>query len=205
MTTISGDDEADRTRRGSGIEHPEELPPAGGPIAVARTFAFIDLSGFTAYIEEHGVADAVEVLALFRLRASEVAARRGVRVAKWLGDGAMLVGVQSGPTVAAVAEMMARVNQLELRIRAGVAAGGVILFQGDDYIGRTVNIAARLCDVAEPGNMLATADVADTAPPWVSRRLAPPVLLRGVGEVTGVCSLFVADDVTLPPVPLART
>ena len=46
---------------------------------VVRTFAFIDR--------------AVEVLRLFRVAVREAASSRGVRVAKWLGNGAMLVGV----------------------------------------------------------------------------------------------------------------
>jgi adenylate cyclase len=201
---VSGEDEADRARFGRGTERPEDLPPAGGPIAVDRTFAFVDLSGFTAFIEDEGVAAAVEMLALFRLGASEVTARRGVRVAKWLGDGAMVVGVHAGPTVAAVAELMARVGATSrLQLRAGVARGGVILFQGDDYIGRAVNIAARLCDVAPPGEMLATPRVAAEAPDWVCRFDTRRVELRGVGLVDGVSALGLADDVTLPPVPVS--
>lgn len=200
---VSGEDEAHRARVGNGTERPEDLPPAGGPIGVDRTFAFVDLSGFTAFIEDDGIAAAVHVLAMFRLGASEVTARRGVRVAKWLGDGAMIVGVQTGATVAAVAELMARVGATShLQLRAGVARGDVILFQGDDYIGRAVNIAARLCAVAGPGELLATEDVAAEAPDWVIELDARSVELRGVGQVDGVRALCLARDVTLPPVPV---
>ena len=34
----------------------------------------------------------------------------------------------------------------------------LILFEGDDYIGSTVNLAARLTDLAEPGQLLAPKD-----------------------------------------------
>ena len=57
---------------------------------VERCFAFVDLSGFTAFTEHYGDEQTVVVLASFRTRVREVAARRGVRVTKWLGDGAML-------------------------------------------------------------------------------------------------------------------
>lgn len=186
-------------RQGSGMERPEELPPSDGPVAVDRVFAFVDLSGFTAFTQTSGVKQAVQVLASFRLVVSEVAARRGVRVAKWLGDGAMLVGVVTGPTVATVAELVARFSTTELQLRAGVAQGPVILFNGDDYIGKAVNLAARLCDAAAPGEILAAPPVPSAAPPWVRVSRTRSIALRGVGRVDDVVSLCLADDVALPP------
>jgi class 3 adenylate cyclase len=50
-----------------------------------------------------------------------------------------------------------------LPLRGGVAAGRVILFEGDDYIGRPVNLAARLCDEAEPHQLLVTASLFDAS------------------------------------------
>ena len=35
----------------------------------------------------------------------------------------------------------------------------MILFEGDDFIGMAINLASRLCDVAGPGEILATAAV----------------------------------------------
>jgi class 3 adenylate cyclase len=53
-----------------------------------------------------------------------------------------------------------------------VAAGRVILFEGDDYIGRPVNLAARLCDEAEPHQLLVTASLFDASGEGLpSRRL----------------------------------
>lgn len=186
------------------MESPEDLPPADGPVAVDRTFAFVDLSGFTAFTQTAGVRAAVELLAAFRLEVAEVAARRGVRVAKWLGDGAMLVGVVTGPTVATVAELVARFSTTELQLRSGVAEGPVILFNGDDYIGKAVNLAARLCDAAEPGEMLAAPPVPASAPEWVRASRVRSVELRGVGPVDEVTSLCLGEGVALPPGTLGR-
>ena len=126
---------------------------------VMRTFAFIDLSGFTGFTERHGDAEAVDLLAEFRRVVRDVAARRGVRIAKWLGDGAMLVGVETEPCAEAIVDIedCLRAVGLALPLRAGVASGPVILFEGDDYIGAPVNLAARLCDRASPGEVLAPA------------------------------------------------
>jgi adenylate cyclase len=136
---------------------------------VERCFAFLDLCGFTAFTERYGDEQTVLVLASFRTRIREVAARRGVRVTKWLGDGAMLSSGDTPSVVSMVVELAAMVpTEVPLQIRAGLAQGAVIMFEGDDYIGRATNVAARLCDTAKPGQVLATREVSSRAPRWIS-------------------------------------
>jgi adenylate cyclase len=132
---------------------------------VRRNFAFIDLCGFTQLTDEQGVGQAVAALSTFRAVVRERAGWRGVRVAKWLGDGAMLVSTEPRPLLDAVARMEAALDGrgCALPLRGGLAAGRVILFEGDDYIGRPVNLAARLCDEAEPHQLLVTASLFDAA------------------------------------------
>ena len=77
---------------------------------VRRTFAFLDLSGFTALTESEGDEHAVAVLAVFRAALRDICSRRAVRIAKWLGDGAMLVSVETMPLVAAALETKAAVD-----------------------------------------------------------------------------------------------
>ncbi len=48
--------------------------------------------------------------------------------------------------------------ELDLSLHAGVAQGLTILFEGDDHIGSTVNLAARLADEAGPWQIYAPAD-----------------------------------------------
>ncbi len=147
---------------------------------VERCFAFLDLCGFTAFTERFGDEQTVLVLASFRTRIREVAARRGVRVTKWLGDGAMLSSGDTTSVVSMVVELAAMVpTEVPLQIRAGLAQGPVIMFEGDDYIGRATNVAARLCDAAAPGQTLATREVASRAPRWVSVGAALPYPAQG--------------------------
>ncbi len=128
------------------------------PARVERGFAFVDLCNFTRYTDDHGDRKAVALLAEFRAVVRAVVANHGVRMAKWLGDGAMLVGVENEPLVEAVVHLQNVVAvQGVLPLRAGIAAGPVILFEGDDYIGNAVNLAAHLCDLAQPGQLLAPA------------------------------------------------
>ena len=183
---------------------------------VARTFTFLDLCGFTRFTSEEGDDRATAVLGEFRGWVRTIASRRGVRVAKWLGDGAMIVAVEPEPMVAAVLEIEARVDGggSPLPIRAGLATGPVILFEGDDYIGTPVNLAARLCDAAGPRQVLAVPDLVPAVPAWagvgephrlVIAGFAQPVeVVRvsrrdpGPGGVTDpVCGLTIPADAAL--------
>ena len=93
-----------------------------------------------------------------------------MRIAKWLGDGAMLVSVDTMPLVAATLEMKAAIDVAPepVTIKCGVTTGTVILLEGDDYIGHAVNVAARLCDLAVGQEVLAVASVVSELPPWAT-------------------------------------
>ena len=156
---------------------------------VRRTFAFIDLCGFTDFVDEHGDHGAVAELQTLRAAVREVAPLFGVRVEKWLGDGLMLVGVESEPLVGAalaIEQRHHRTGQLELR--GGVASGDVILLEGDDYVGRAVNLASRLCDIAEPGSLLAATDDLEL-PEWVAEEAHAPVKVKGMADDVTVVTL----------------
>jgi adenylate cyclase len=166
-------------------------------VRVGRAFAFVDLSGFTTFTAVHGDDEAGNVLTEFRRVIREVSSRRGVRVAKWQGDGAMFVSVEPGPLLDAVLEIEHRIDHDEspLRLRAGVTWGHVILFEGDDYIGSAVNLAARLCDGAAPHEILAAVELAGAVPAWARAEPAGPVVIRGFVEPVPVLRLHRLDCV----------
>ncbi len=169
---------------------------------VERCFAFVDLSGFTAFTEHYGDEKTVVVLTNFRTRVREIAARRGVRVTKWLGDGAMLSSSDAEAVVAMVVELAARVPEgVHLEIRAGLAQGAVIMFEGDDYIGRAANVASRLCDAAAPGQVLATREVASLAPRWVTAGVLIPYPATGFDHPLEACLLEVGHGESMTTDP----
>lgn len=133
---------------------------------VGRGFAFLDLCGFTEYTNREGDEAGVDVLATFRSAVRAAASEHGVRVAKWLGDGCMVVSVEAGTLLAAVLDIEERLDAaaIPIPLRAGVSWGDVILFEGDDHIGSAVNLAARLSDLAGPHEILATAHVTTELP-----------------------------------------
>ena len=161
---------------------------------VERTIAFIDLCGFTEFTDLEGDDRAVAVLSSFRDVVRTIASERGVRIAKWLGDGAMLVGVEPEPLMEAIVEIEDRIAaSVPLPLRAGVTVGPVMLIDGDDYIGHAVNMASRLCGEAEAHEVLTPADavsalLVNTHAEPVGRREIP-----GVGEPIEVVRLTARD------------
>jgi class 3 adenylate cyclase len=123
---------------------------------VPRTFAFIDLSGFTNYTAAFGDDAAGRILSAFRTLVRETASDRGVRIAKWLGDGCMMVSVEQSNAIAFALDLEHRSAEVcaPLSLRVGIASGYALLFDGDDYIGSAVNMASRLCDIAGPFEVL---------------------------------------------------
>jgi class 3 adenylate cyclase/YHS domain-containing protein len=184
-----------------------------GDMRVRRTFAFLDLSGFTALTATEGDERSVAVLQDFRGALRRTCSRRGVRIAKWLGDGAMLVGVESTPVLSAAIEIMCvpGVSDERVAVKCGVTTGPVILLEGDDYIGHAVNVAARLCDLAVGGQVLADPAVVPFLPPWAVAGDPHPVAVRGVVPPVEVVELTLhcpEDDASLDPVcgiPLAES
>jgi class 3 adenylate cyclase/YHS domain-containing protein len=161
---------------------------------VYRCFAFVDLSGFTALTAQEGDEPAVAVLSSFRAIVREICSRRGVRIDKWLGDGAMLVSVQPTPLLAALLEVELALDraQLPLQVRCGAADGEVILHEGDDYIGHAVNVAARLCDLAPGGEVLITQELSRERPGWSAIREAREQEIKGFAEPLDVAVLGLA-------------
>ena len=146
---------------------------------VDRSFAFVDLCGFTAFTESNGSGMATQLLAAFRAATRDIASRRGVRIAKWLGDGAMIVGVEPQPVLELLLEVEHRAANSSLALRHGVTFGKAILFEGDDYIGSVVNLAKRLCDAAAPHEILVGPGVGPYAPPWGVVEDAGDIAIKG--------------------------
>lgn len=172
----------------------EETPPLDAAIApigstraptrmVHRTFGFLDLASFTSTIARMDAEETTALLSLFRTLVREVAAARGCRIANWLGDGVLIVGVETAPVVATIMELTVRLTQAEIPVCSGVTAGEVLLFEGDDHIGTPVNLAARLSDLARPGQVLAHDSVLAHLPPWVSPKEQVPVKVKGLGKM----------------------
>jgi adenylate cyclase len=137
--------------RGMGPPRPT-IPPA---------VIFVDLSGYTRLTEERGDEVAVGFAATLQREAETVAASKGGRLVKLLGDGAMLHLPDAGRGVEAALELVRALSvETEIFAHAGVHAGPVIE-RDRDLFGRTVNLASRIAEAARPGDVLASQAVVD--------------------------------------------
>ena len=111
---------------------------------------------------------------------------------KWLGDGVMFYFRNPGDAVIAALEMREAVSAAALPpAHIGLDAGPVV-FQGGDYFGRTVNMAARIAEQAKPGQILVTPEVVDRVRQgdiafepvgsFVLKGVSRPVLLHSVSR-----------------------
>lgn len=125
-----------------------------------HTIAFIDLSGFTAVTQEVGDAEASRLSERLTDLSEERAALLKGRIVKQLGDGIMLHFSRTPRAVEGVLDLVDAVAESGLPgAHVGMAAGPVIERDGDFY-GRTVNLASRLADVADSGQVIVNERIA---------------------------------------------
>jgi class 3 adenylate cyclase len=133
--------------------------------AAYRGFLFADMRGFTAFAERHGNAAAAAMVARFLEIARTAIPRHHGAELKTEGDAihavfpsassAVLCGLE---IVDAAAELNAQEPGRPLGLGVGVHAGEAVE-TAEGYIGRAVNIAARLCAAARPGEVLVSSTV----------------------------------------------
>ncbi len=152
------------------------------------TVIFADLTGSTPLYEALGNQRATETVVRLTRWIGEVMESHGGRVVKVLGDGVLGVFRSASDGTASAAELQ-RGHQIHLQrwpevgrmeMHVGLATGDVLEVDGDAY-GDAVNLAARLCERAGPGEIWTNDGTAAAA------GLVPQVRFRklGVFELRG--------------------
>jgi adenylate cyclase len=161
------------------------LERAGLYQRVERTPAicFVDLTGYTRLTEEQGDATAARLAARLSALVDAVALRHGGRPVRWLGDGGMFLFPEATAAVRAALEMSEGAPAAGLpTTHIGIQSGPVVFQDGDVY-GRTVNVASRIADLAEAGDVLTTEEtmkrVEDAGIDWAR---VGPAELQGVAR-----------------------
>jgi len=180
-----------------------------------RTVAFVDLTRYTSLTDTHGDATALAVVDRL-LGAARAAVEGRGRIVKTLGDGVLLDFTDPADAVAAVAAISDDLHDVDgmPEVTCGIATGTVVDRDGDVF-GATVNLAARLADLARPGELRATRAAAEAAEaagwtvevmgPTTIRGLHDPVAVHRIllcapqGRVTDpVCGMRITPDVDSP-------
>jgi len=162
---------------------------AAGSTDATRTGAlavgFADLVGFTAISQQLDAADLAALVDRFEALAYEHIARRGGRVVKMIGDEVMFsVDTTAVAAEIALALVAAYAGDAALpEVRVGLAYGPVLSFEGDLF-GPTVNLASRLVNIARPGTVLVSEELASQlhdTPDFTLRSLRA-LRLKGIGR-----------------------
>jgi adenylate cyclase len=145
---------------------------------------FTDIVGFTELTNTHG-----DDVALALLERQEVLVRDALpptsRVVKELGDGLLLWFDDACDALTTCLALQRRfesesADPLPLWVRIGMH-WGTPRRRGDDIVGRDVNLAARIVDLAAPGEVLCSEATADHVGPLDGVEYEPlgPVIVRG--------------------------
>ena len=159
---------------------------------------FADLTGSTAVFEALGNERATfAVTRLTQLMVEACESHHGQMV-KTLGDGVLAVFEHEVDAVSAMVDLQrehrARIAQwpptLVMQIKVGMASGDIVVVDGDCY-GEAVNLAARLSDLAAPGEIWATQALGDAggAPAGVRVRSLGLIPIRGMADAREVCQI----------------
>jgi adenylate cyclase len=121
------------------------------------TVLFVDVAGSTALYERIGDARALERIGACLARLAAVTGALGGRVIKSIGDELMCAFPDASAALRAGTDMQLAqsAEQSALSLRIGFHAGEAIEREGDLY-GDTVNVAARVAELAKPGQILTT-------------------------------------------------
>ena len=151
------------------------------------TIVFTDIVGFTQLTDEHG-----DDVALTLLERQEVLVRRtlpdSARVVKELGDG-LLLWFDDASSAIVTCLLLQRAFESEsdgdmpMWVRIGMH-WGCPRARGDDIVGRDVNLAARISELAAPGEVLCSEATATRAGdvPGVEFEPLGAVFMRGIAD-----------------------
>ena len=182
-------------------QEPGEGPQAVGggqrSDAAIRTFLIADVRGYTVFTQERGDEAAAALAGKFAVVAREGVEARGGTVVELRGDEALAVFDSPRQAIRASVELQRRfVDEtvadptLPLAVGIGLDAGEAVPVEGG-YRGGALNLAARLCGIAAPAEILASPAVTHLARKvdgvaYVDRG---PVHLKGLAEPVQVIRL----------------
>jgi class 3 adenylate cyclase len=169
-----------------GIERAEMALERAGLLertASTPAISFVDMTGYTQLTEERGDEEAARLATSLADLVNEVSRTHGGRAIRWLGDGGLLFFEDVSAAFLAALEMSDRAPAAGLPpTHIGVQAGPVVFRDGDVY-GRTVNVASRIADQAETGEVLTSQATAEqTGDRVVGFERSRTAKLKGVAE-----------------------
>jgi class 3 adenylate cyclase len=176
------------------------------PASPTRGFLFADLRDYTRFVETRGATAAADLLLRYRSIVRNAVGRYDGSEIKTEGDSFYVVflavsdAVQCGLAIAADARASAGGPEAPISVGIGIHAGETV-DTPDGFVGGAVNIAARVCALARPGEVLVT----DTVRALTQSVLPVSFQPRGRRRLKGVAESISIYSVTESRVPLRRS
>lgn len=170
-----------------------------------RTFLIADVRGYTRFTLEHGDQAAAELATRFaEVADKEVRARDG-KVIELRGDEALAVFTSARQALRAAVDLQrsfAAERDVPLKVGIGLDAGEAIPV-GAGFRGAALNLAARLCSLAGPGEILASDTVAKLTRKMDGLEYADrgSVQLKGFTDPVNVVMVKPSPDASPHPIP----
>jgi class 3 adenylate cyclase len=164
--------------------------PAAARAMALKAILFTDISGYSRLMEKDE-AGALLLLDTHNAIVREAIGRHGGHEVKTIGDAFLVVfdsAVQAVECAVALQRGLhthnrAAAPEARILVRVGIHVGDVVVSDGDVF-GDSVNLAARLESVAEPGGVC----VSDQVRQVVSRRLSLPFVPLGAVPLKNIAS-----------------
>ena len=162
---------------------------------------FADVSGSTKLYEIVGDTQAHAAVDLCVKLFSALTEQHGGRVVKTIGDEVMAVFADAPPAATAARDIqlgvqdMAPVDKVRLGVRVGFHYGLLVERDGDVF-GDTVNLAARLAEMASRGQIITSLETAERLAPvqkMDARRLYS-IPVKGREREVDICELMWSDS-----------
>jgi class 3 adenylate cyclase len=160
-------------------------PPPGTLGEEQATVLFVDLASFTPLTATMGDQVAADVLGRFSATVRGNAIRYGGRILKQIGDAFMLMfarpvdAIEFGLAMDRFVDTEPQFPALHIG-----AHNGNVLYREGDYVGATINLAARVAAAGVAGQFLITEDLRDAAQDVADADFVvlPPRRLKGIRD-----------------------
>ncbi|WP_425279284.1 adenylate/guanylate cyclase domain-containing protein [Arthrobacter nanjingensis] len=179
-------------RAASGLEASEEGREGDeddSPLPLARAVGFADLVSYTSLSRRMNERTLAQLVQRFENKCAEIISVGGGRLVKTIGDEVLYVAETptAGAEISLALSEAFEADEILPKTRVALVWGRILSRMGDIY-GPTVNLAARLTSLAEPGTVLVdqlTANVLSGDERYILSPQAPESV-RGFGEISPV-------------------
>ncbi|MFN2487114.1 MAG: nickel-binding protein [Acidimicrobiia bacterium] len=167
-------------------------PDDGRLDSATRTFVFTDMVGSTTLFDTLGDQEAFKIVQDHDRLVRALLDHHHGREVKHTGDGFMLAFTSPPDALDFSTSLQRELAGRVIAVRIGINTG-IPVAEGRDFFGMAVTVAARLCELAAAGEILASADVVTDAGETSFRFTeVGPVQLKGRASTVAVFRLEVA-------------